>query len=107
MRIRWEINKVTCLVCINVVMAGLGFAERNIDVYQAPRHLRRMTGGIRGGAAFATTSLSIRLVGVTPTQAVLQFKPPLTSTVGCQLKVTATKSVGKWDFSTLVPDTNP
>ena len=53
-----------------------------------------------------TAPLGIQLAGVTPTQAVLSITPPAHSDF-CQILVTSTKNDSGWDYSTLVPDTDP
>ncbi len=55
--------------------------------------------------ATTATDLSLRLIGVTPTQAVLAFNAAAGSS--CQVQVSATKDDFGWDFSSPVPDTDP
>ncbi|HEY3744435.1 MAG TPA: hypothetical protein VGL53_31545, partial [Bryobacteraceae bacterium] len=53
------------------------------------------------------SSLSIQVLGVTPTQAVLNFSPPDDGS-SCQIQVTATQTPdGGFDYTQLVPDTDP
>lgn len=54
----------------------------------------------------AAASLGIQLTGVTPTQAVLAFTPP-SDTDTCQIQVTSANNESGWDYSILVPDTDP
>ena len=57
-------------------------------------------------AADATSTLAVQINGVTPTQAVLGFATASDSDT-CQVQVTATKNESGWDYSTLVPDSDP
>lgn len=93
-------NRRTRAVAAALVLLAGGIALAQVGPRRAP--LRSTAEAAAAGAR----NLAIQVTGVTNTQAVLAFVPPSDSTF-CAVQVTSVKTPSGWDYSTVVPDTDP